>query len=283
MRHGIILTAGDPRDAARPRRARPRPPAGTASSPGTASRSAPGDTYDPWVVMAAMAMRTERVTLGAIVTPPARRRPWKLAREAMTLDRLSGGRLVLPVGLGRARRRRVRERRRADRRADAGGAARRVAGDPRGPLERRAVRVRGPPPPVRPDDLPADAGAAAADPDLGGRRVAGGALDGAGGALGRDHRRRPATRTGVGRVPDAGQLREIVALDRRGRGPPRGAAGPYDVIAQGTTPPAIPRRAAARVVALSARPARPGGSRRTGRRRRWRRSGERIEAGPPAA
>jgi alkanesulfonate monooxygenase SsuD/methylene tetrahydromethanopterin reductase-like flavin-dependent oxidoreductase (luciferase family) len=58
------------------------------------------DTYDPWVVMAAMAMRTERVTLGAIVTPPSRRRPWKLARETMTLDRLSNGRLVLPVGLG---------------------------------------------------------------------------------------------------------------------------------------------------------------------------------------
>ena len=56
--------------------------------------------YDPWVVMAAMAMRTERVRLGAIVTPPSRRRPWKLAREAMTLDRLSNGRLILPVGLG---------------------------------------------------------------------------------------------------------------------------------------------------------------------------------------
>ncbi len=56
--------------------------------------------YDPWVVMAAMALRTERVRLGAIVTPPARRRPWKLARETMTLDHLSGGRLVLPVGLG---------------------------------------------------------------------------------------------------------------------------------------------------------------------------------------
>ena len=45
-------------------------------------------------------MRTERVALGAIVTPPARRRPWKLARETMTVDRLSSGRLVLPVGLG---------------------------------------------------------------------------------------------------------------------------------------------------------------------------------------
>jgi alkanesulfonate monooxygenase SsuD/methylene tetrahydromethanopterin reductase-like flavin-dependent oxidoreductase (luciferase family) len=58
------------------------------------------ETYDPWVVMAGMAMRTERVRLGAIVTPPSRRRPWKLARETMTLDRLSGGRLVVPVGLG---------------------------------------------------------------------------------------------------------------------------------------------------------------------------------------
>ncbi|MBA2375753.1 MAG: LLM class flavin-dependent oxidoreductase [Rubrobacteraceae bacterium] len=58
------------------------------------------DTYDPWVVMAAMAMRTSRVRIGAMLTPPARRRPWKLARETTTLDRLSGGRLVLPVGLG---------------------------------------------------------------------------------------------------------------------------------------------------------------------------------------
>jgi len=58
------------------------------------------DTYDPWVVMAAMAMSTERVRIGAMLTPPARRRPWKLARETVTLDHLSDGRLVLPVGLG---------------------------------------------------------------------------------------------------------------------------------------------------------------------------------------
>ncbi|MGH3090215.1 MAG: LLM class flavin-dependent oxidoreductase [Rubrobacteraceae bacterium] len=58
------------------------------------------DTYDPWVVMAAMAMRTERVRIGAMLTPPARRRPWKLARETTTLDHLSNGRLVFPVGLG---------------------------------------------------------------------------------------------------------------------------------------------------------------------------------------
>jgi len=58
------------------------------------------EIYDPWVVMAAMAMTTERVRIGAVLTPPARRRPWKLARETVTLDHLSGGRLVLPVGLG---------------------------------------------------------------------------------------------------------------------------------------------------------------------------------------
>jgi alkanesulfonate monooxygenase SsuD/methylene tetrahydromethanopterin reductase-like flavin-dependent oxidoreductase (luciferase family) len=59
-----------------------------------------GPIYDPWVMMAAMALRTERVRVGAIVTPLARRRPWKVAREAVTLDHLSRGRLVLPVGLG---------------------------------------------------------------------------------------------------------------------------------------------------------------------------------------
>lgn len=56
--------------------------------------------FDPWVVMAAMAMRTERVRLGAIITPLSRRRPWKVAREVATLDHLSNGRMVLPVGLG---------------------------------------------------------------------------------------------------------------------------------------------------------------------------------------
>lgn len=56
--------------------------------------------FDPWVVMAGMAMRTERIRLGAILTPLSRRRPWKVARETVTLDHLSHGRLILPVGLG---------------------------------------------------------------------------------------------------------------------------------------------------------------------------------------
>ena len=58
---------------------------------------------DPWIALAAMATRTERVRLGTMVTPLARRRPWKLARETVTLDHLSHGRLILPVGLGAAK------------------------------------------------------------------------------------------------------------------------------------------------------------------------------------
>src|SRR5215472_4975340 len=57
-------------------------------------------TYDPWVVLAAMAMVTTTIRLGTNVTPLPRRRPWKLACEAVSLDHLSGGRLVLGVGLG---------------------------------------------------------------------------------------------------------------------------------------------------------------------------------------
>ena len=55
---------------------------------------------DPWVTMAAVAQSTTRLRLGNLVTPLARRRPWVVARQAATLDRLSGGRLVVGVGLG---------------------------------------------------------------------------------------------------------------------------------------------------------------------------------------
>lgn len=57
-------------------------------------------THDPWALLGAMATVTERVTLGAMVFALARRRPWKVAREALTVDHLSNGRLVMPVGLG---------------------------------------------------------------------------------------------------------------------------------------------------------------------------------------
>jgi alkanesulfonate monooxygenase SsuD/methylene tetrahydromethanopterin reductase-like flavin-dependent oxidoreductase (luciferase family) len=55
---------------------------------------------DPWIALAAMAMKTERIRLGTSVTPLPRRRPWKLARETVSLDHLSNGRLILSVGLG---------------------------------------------------------------------------------------------------------------------------------------------------------------------------------------
>jgi alkanesulfonate monooxygenase SsuD/methylene tetrahydromethanopterin reductase-like flavin-dependent oxidoreductase (luciferase family) len=55
---------------------------------------------DAWVTMSAIACATERLVIGPMVTPVSRRRPHKLARETVTLDRLSGGRLVLGVGLG---------------------------------------------------------------------------------------------------------------------------------------------------------------------------------------
>jgi len=58
--------------------------------------------FDPWVVLAVMAMRTERIRIGTMITPVSRRRPWKLARETVTLDHLSNGRLILGVGLGAA-------------------------------------------------------------------------------------------------------------------------------------------------------------------------------------
>jgi alkanesulfonate monooxygenase SsuD/methylene tetrahydromethanopterin reductase-like flavin-dependent oxidoreductase (luciferase family) len=57
-------------------------------------------TYDPWVTLAAMAVATSRVLLGTSVTPLPRRRPWKLASEAVTLDHLSRGRLILGLGSG---------------------------------------------------------------------------------------------------------------------------------------------------------------------------------------
>ena len=55
---------------------------------------------DPWITLAAVATATERLQLGPMVTPLARRRPAKVARETVTLDWLSGGRLTFGVGLG---------------------------------------------------------------------------------------------------------------------------------------------------------------------------------------
>ena len=55
---------------------------------------------DAWVSLAAAAMVTQRIRLGTMITPLSRMRPWKLASETATLDRLSNGRVILSVGLG---------------------------------------------------------------------------------------------------------------------------------------------------------------------------------------
>ncbi len=55
---------------------------------------------DPWVALAAIAINTKQMRIGPLVTPVARRRPWTLARETVSIDHLSNGRLTLGVGLG---------------------------------------------------------------------------------------------------------------------------------------------------------------------------------------
>ena len=60
----------------------------------------PVDVVDPWIALTAAACATERIRLGTLVTPLPRRRPVVVARQSVTLDRLSRGRLVLGVGIG---------------------------------------------------------------------------------------------------------------------------------------------------------------------------------------
>ena len=59
-----------------------------------------GYALDAWALLSAMAMRTEHVRLGTMLTPLPWRRPWKLAGQVAALDQLSAGRAILAVGLG---------------------------------------------------------------------------------------------------------------------------------------------------------------------------------------
>jgi alkanesulfonate monooxygenase SsuD/methylene tetrahydromethanopterin reductase-like flavin-dependent oxidoreductase (luciferase family) len=60
----------------------------------------PVEVVDPFIALAAAACATTSIRLGTLVTPLPRRRPVVVARQTVTLDRLSGGRLVLGVGSG---------------------------------------------------------------------------------------------------------------------------------------------------------------------------------------
>lgn len=94
MRYGFVLPSGDAR---------------TAANLAREAEEAGWDGFfvwepvwgiDAWVSLTAAAMQTERIRLGTLLTPLSRMRPWKLASETATLDQLSGGRVILAVGLG---------------------------------------------------------------------------------------------------------------------------------------------------------------------------------------
>jgi alkanesulfonate monooxygenase SsuD/methylene tetrahydromethanopterin reductase-like flavin-dependent oxidoreductase (luciferase family) len=55
---------------------------------------------DPYITLAAIALNTKRVRLGTMITPVTRYRPWDLAMKVSTVDHLSHGRMILPIGLG---------------------------------------------------------------------------------------------------------------------------------------------------------------------------------------
>ncbi len=94
MRYGFVMPSGDAR---------------TAAAMAQAVEAAGWDGFfvwepvwgvDAWVCLTAAAMRTERIRLGTLLSPISRMRPWDLAGKAATLDNLSGGRVILSVGLG---------------------------------------------------------------------------------------------------------------------------------------------------------------------------------------
>ncbi|HSP27322.1 MAG TPA: LLM class flavin-dependent oxidoreductase [Ilumatobacteraceae bacterium] len=55
---------------------------------------------DAWISLGLAAVRTSKIRLGTLLTPPSRRRPWELAGQVATVDRISAGRVTLSVGLG---------------------------------------------------------------------------------------------------------------------------------------------------------------------------------------
>ncbi|MGB3328358.1 MAG: LLM class flavin-dependent oxidoreductase [Thermomicrobiales bacterium] len=99
MKHGFVVSSGTPLEAID--LARELEQAGWDGFftwDGIAFPDMP--VHDPWTLLGAVAVNTRTITLGAMVFPLSRRRPWKVAKETVTVDHLSQGRLVLPVGLG---------------------------------------------------------------------------------------------------------------------------------------------------------------------------------------
>lgn len=63
-------------------------------------RGGRGTWFDAWAVLAVMAVETERVRIGTLVSNPVLRPPAVLANLAATVDGFSGGRLELGIGTG---------------------------------------------------------------------------------------------------------------------------------------------------------------------------------------
>lgn len=94
MRHGIVVTEREPkRFAALARRAEDNGWDAVFSWETLFG-------FDPWVGLTAAAVGTERIRLGTMLTPIVKYKPWHLASLTLTLDELSGGRVILSVGLG---------------------------------------------------------------------------------------------------------------------------------------------------------------------------------------
>jgi hypothetical protein len=93
---------------------------------------------EPWIALTAIAMTTQRLRIGPLVAPLARRRPWNVARQVATLGQVTGGRVTLPVPV--------------QPRLPIWGATERISGRP----VRRAATLDGVfPVGLKPSDLPA--------------------------------------------------------------------------------------------------------------------------------
>src|ERR1700750_2197853 len=57
-------------------------------------------SLDAWTTLAGLAQATERIRLGTLVSPATFRHPSVLAKSAVTVDHISGGRVEVGLGTG---------------------------------------------------------------------------------------------------------------------------------------------------------------------------------------
>src|SRR5918995_380276 len=74
--------------------------ADTRTDPSGGYRNLGGTWFDGWTVLAVMAKETTRIRIGTLVSNPVLRPPALLAKETLTIDHLSEGRLELGIGTG---------------------------------------------------------------------------------------------------------------------------------------------------------------------------------------